>query len=843
MNDDAPPPAANQLWYCQTCTKLINPPFSTGIVDLAGHHFCAACAPIESRATDRVKLDSPASRNSSRSLIPAPRLDSPSPPASSDSSKRTLRFPMPPPQRHAIKLILAVGIFVVGLLLFVAVLLSPGRGGTPSLAASPAVTSRLTPPANPVELPAQPTPVIPPVNPAPTPSVSPGIEPSPAAPVPAPVALAPVPLAASTVRPEDQQKQVLDGLKSASEQSAALKFSSAAKQLASLKESFEKSPGWDQFKAPFESADKALQSQLSAFEQEAADAIERAQKSEALPELTDIEAHWKKKINPAPEQPPSVWEPLEILSMNTSSGATLTPQPDGSILVGGINPPKDTYTLVLKSILGPVTALRLELLPDPSFHNNGPGRAGHGNVALSKISLFAASDSAPLQPVPIVNPTALYEQLGTSIAHTLDNDPNSHWAMMQDLGKRNVAVLPAAAPVGGADGVRFNIVLDFQTGFERHALGRFRFSTTRAAPPPDAKNPASASAPAPALDEALAKPLRQILKAVADSRARVEEKARQKRLAEWSQQLDSLEKQLKSKPRHLDAFFKTLDDLDTAFLQDSSAGEKCVERSAALRFDAATLKDGEFSFYKLPLKQSGAVVELFYDFSKPEQFTAWTLDNPDNSGSADYDAKSAAVILRASGKRNWDKRDRRNTPLLRLPFYFQRDNWAFAARANLQSDTNQKNKPDYGILIWDGAGGSIRLSIKDATPKDVVVMLNGSTPKEENIAPKPLYLSGRPRDSIHLQMTCVNGLIACVATSPSGKIITLNGGKEPIGFEPRFAGLFVRTHEDGEQAAVQFDSVKLLALPNREKLKEIQESTRKEALLKARMDFAKNRAK
>ena len=67
----------------------------------------------------------------------------------------------------------------------------------------------------------------------------------------------------------------------------------------------------------------------------------------------------------------TVLRPAEIIS---AGGATLTPQPDGSILASGTNPDRDVYTVVARPGLNRIIAIRLEALPDPSLPGGGPGR-------------------------------------------------------------------------------------------------------------------------------------------------------------------------------------------------------------------------------------------------------------------------------------------------------------------------------------------------------------------------------------------------------------------------------------------------------------------------------------
>src|SRR5205814_1852222 len=86
----------------------------------------------------------------------------------------------------------------------------------------------------------------------------------------------------------------------------------------------------------------------------------------------------------------ATWTIMEPIRLQSTNGATLTKQSDGSILASGANPDKDTYRLEFQTNLAGITALRLEVLPDASLPQKGPGRANNGNFVLSELSVTAA---------------------------------------------------------------------------------------------------------------------------------------------------------------------------------------------------------------------------------------------------------------------------------------------------------------------------------------------------------------------------------------------------------------------------------------------------------------------
>ena len=96
------------------------------------------------------------------------------------------------------------------------------------------------------------------------------------------------------------------------------------------------------------------------------------------------------------------WKVLKPSETKSDGGAKLTLLDDDSILAGGDNPPSDTYRLKAATDLPRVTAIRLEVLPDESLPNRGPGRAENGNFMLREFSVSASprngADGGPARP-------------------------------------------------------------------------------------------------------------------------------------------------------------------------------------------------------------------------------------------------------------------------------------------------------------------------------------------------------------------------------------------------------------------------------------------------------------
>jgi len=83
------------------------------------------------------------------------------------------------------------------------------------------------------------------------------------------------------------------------------------------------------------------------------------------------------------------WTVLDALTLTSSNPTTvLTKLGDGSILASGGIAEVETYTIRATSAgLDGITGFRIELIEDPSFPANGPGRASNGNYVLSEFTV------------------------------------------------------------------------------------------------------------------------------------------------------------------------------------------------------------------------------------------------------------------------------------------------------------------------------------------------------------------------------------------------------------------------------------------------------------------------
>ncbi len=162
---------------------------------------------------------------------------------------------------------------------------------------------------------------------------------------------------------------------------------------------------------------------------------------------------------------------------------------DGSVLSTGDVTKRDVFTLrfSLKQLPTPLTAIRLEVLPDDRLPARGPGRAFYegrkGDFFLSEVTARVGD-----RPVRFATASHSYGKISVgsgnaNAGNVLDGEGSTGWSTSGREGERQVLVLQLAEPLE-IDGE-----LEVEMLFERHfaaSLGRFRFSGTSAVNVPQA---------------------------------------------------------------------------------------------------------------------------------------------------------------------------------------------------------------------------------------------------------------------------------------------------------------------------------------------------------------------
>jgi len=187
---------------------------------------------------------------------------------------------------------------------------------------------------------------------------------------------------------------------------------------------------------------------------------------------------WETKLRPQP------WVTQAPISTQSEGGATVEVADDGSFKVTGDSPDVDRTTLTLEVEGTGFTGLRLEALPLEGLVGGGPGRSDNGNFVLGEIEVVAIPRSNPLaaRRVVLKTATADFSQASWPVAHAIDGNPATGWAVMPEFGKRHVAVFEAAEDFGQEGGIQLVVTLVQQFG-TRHTLGHGLISVTRSPRP------------------------------------------------------------------------------------------------------------------------------------------------------------------------------------------------------------------------------------------------------------------------------------------------------------------------------------------------------------------------
>jgi hypothetical protein len=199
------------------------------------------------------------------------------------------------------------------------------------------------------------------------------------------------------------------------------------------------------------------------------------------PELAASQEAW--------EREQSQWLVLSPSVVETRSGTQLKPRADGFLLASGANPPTESYVLTFDSLPAGVTSLRIDLAPDDSLPQRGPGRASNGNFVLTELRAELRSGDL-VQPVVLQNASASYEQTGAaggnpygkwSIAGAIDGDGKGAkwgWAVMEQVGRQHFAIVETASDLVLPVGSKLVLTLEQNHDNGGHNLGCFRVAAS-----------------------------------------------------------------------------------------------------------------------------------------------------------------------------------------------------------------------------------------------------------------------------------------------------------------------------------------------------------------------------
>ncbi|TWT55247.1 Planctomycete cytochrome C [Thalassoglobus neptunius] len=176
------------------------------------------------------------------------------------------------------------------------------------------------------------------------------------------------------------------------------------------------------------------------------------------------------------------WKILRPETMKTNL-PRLEQLPDGSILSTGDITKRDefelTFDLSTLNESGPITALKLEVLPDDRLPARGPGRAFYegrkGDFFLSELTASRDGSALPLHQASHSFGKISVGSGSADASNLLDGNGSTGWSTSTGEGQRHELVINFKAPLESQGQLKIKML------FERHfaaSLGRFRFSAT-----------------------------------------------------------------------------------------------------------------------------------------------------------------------------------------------------------------------------------------------------------------------------------------------------------------------------------------------------------------------------
>ena len=150
---------------------------------------------------------------------------------------------------------------------------------------------------------------------------------------------------------------------------------------------------------------------------------------------------------------------LKPTAFITESDAESELQPDGSLLLTGPVPDKDTYTFETELTAGELSGLMLETLTHASIPGDGPGRGGANrpNFVLHSFDCKLTTPNGKTQPLSFKTAYADYSQKNFEVTSLITKTGKSAWAIGQRFHEPHWAAFELKQPLTVAAGTKLSI--------------------------------------------------------------------------------------------------------------------------------------------------------------------------------------------------------------------------------------------------------------------------------------------------------------------------------------------------------------------------------------------------
>ena len=183
-----------------------------------------------------------------------------------------------------------------------------------------------------------------------------------------------------------------------------------------------------------------------------------------------------------PESPLLKWVALEPKEYQSQSGSEMEVLGDGSIVMRGRRPARDTYTLEYVVPAGKVVAIRFEQLAHDDLFSYGPGRSFNGNSYVNELEMKGVWPGGEVNLVEKVSSvTAAFHEGNFHGQHRaramLDGNLETFWGLWPKSGRDHMAVIGLKDEWDAPEGATLKVVIrSVSELFRQHTVGRLRMS-------------------------------------------------------------------------------------------------------------------------------------------------------------------------------------------------------------------------------------------------------------------------------------------------------------------------------------------------------------------------------